>query len=72
MNSIFRLCGVTLLRREKPAWFPVEELRDDNNVTPHKITGVERMLLGWREDGQEGVCCQSEFTEDVEENSDQV
>ena len=32
-----RACGVTLLRREKAAWFPAEELRDDNNVQPHKV-----------------------------------
>ena len=32
-----RACGVTLLKREKAAWFPAEELRDDNNVQPHKV-----------------------------------
>ena len=36
-NTNPRLCGFTLLRREKAAWFPTEELRDDNNVQPHKV-----------------------------------
>ena len=35
--TMTRACGVTLLRREKAAWFPAEELRDDNNVQPHKV-----------------------------------
>ena len=61
------------MRKEKAAWFPVEELRDDNNVTPHKISEIERVLLGWRDDGQEGVCCPAEYREDnTEENSDNV
>ena len=37
INSLLRLCGFTLLKKEKPAWFPTEELRDDNNVQPHKV-----------------------------------
>ena len=39
-----RACGVTLLRREKAAWFPAEELRDDNNVQPHKVEISVEML----------------------------
>ena len=35
--ALLRACGVTLLKREKAAWFPAEELRDDNNVQPHKV-----------------------------------
>ena len=35
--NMYRACGVTLLRKEKDAWFPAEELRDDNNVQPHKV-----------------------------------
>ena len=38
---------MTLLRREKAAWFPAEELRDDNNVQPHKVEisiGIEVLL----------------------------
>ena len=80
---------MTLLRREKAAWFPAEELRDDNNVQPHKveiiigmlgfadlmsfqITEIERIFLGWREDGREGVCCISENIEEEEEAAESV
>ena len=59
--ALLQCCGVTLLKAEKPAWFPVTELREDNNVLPHKISQVERLVLGWREDGMEGVCCVSTF-----------
>ena len=72
-----------MLRKEKAAWFPAEELRDDNNVQPHKvkimmwcemswrdafqITEIERIFLGWQEDGREGVCCITENIEEEEE-----
>ena len=51
---------MTLLKREKAAWFPTAELREDNKVEVHAVTGLERAVLGWREAGQqggsEGVC----------------
>ena len=65
--GILQWCGLTVLKTEKAAWFPVEELREDNNVQPHKISGVERLVLGWREDGREGVCCVSTFREQDQE-----
>ena len=61
--GILQWCGLTVLKTEKAAWFPVEELREDNNVQPHKISRMERLVLGWREDGLEGVCCVSTFQE---------
>ena len=63
--GILQWCGLTVLKTEKAAWFPVEELREDNNVQPHKISRMERLVLGWREDGLEGVCCVSTFQEQV-------
>ena len=50
-------CGWRLLAREKPGWFPTEELREDGGGGEHSITALERALLGWREGGVEGVCC---------------
>ena len=44
-NTNPRLCGFTLLRREKAAWFPTEELRDDNNVQPHKVIDCHHLNL---------------------------
>ena len=69
--GLLQWCGLSILKKEKPAWFPVEELREDNNVQPHKISRVERLVLGWREDGREGVCCVSTF-QDQEEDTEQV
>lgn len=65
--ALLQACGLTILRKEKPAWFPVCELREDNNVEPHEISALEKVLLGWREDGGEGVCCVSAFPEEEEE-----
>ena len=65
--ALLQACGLTLLKKEKPAWFPVCELREDNNVEPHQISALEKLLLGWREDGGEGVCCVSTFPEEEEE-----
>jgi len=62
--AILELCGLRLLKQEKPGWFPTEELREDNSVQPHKITEIERKWLGWREDGQEGVCWQTQMYQD--------
>jgi solute carrier family 6 amino acid/orphan transporter-like 15/16/17/18/20 len=51
-------CGWRLLTKEKPAWFPTQELREDTGLTgDREITNLERKLLGWKEGGVEGVCC---------------
>ena len=38
-------------------WFPADELRVFYDLKEHKITKFERYVLGFREDGSEGICC---------------
>jgi len=70
--AFLELCGVRLLPQEKPGWFPTTELREDNNIQTHKITDLERKVLGWREGGQEGVCWKTQTYQDCkrEENEE--
>ena len=51
----FRRFGITILKPEKAGWFPSEELREYHGLEEHKITKVERVLFGFREDGREGI-----------------
>ena len=37
-----------------------------------QITDIERMFLGWQEDGREGVCCVTENIEEEEEEEESV
>lgn len=46
---------MTVLGPEKAGWFPADELKVHYSIGEHKITRMERLLFGFREDGSEGV-----------------
>lgn len=62
---ISRLCGVTLLKPSKNGWFPEEELRAFYELSPHKITWIEKNIFGFKEDGSEGICCPTKPSDNV-------
>jgi len=56
MGFSFRKFGFILLCEEGPGWFPAEELRQFYELPEtYEVSKAERILLGFNEDGSEGI-----------------
>ncbi len=43
------------MQKEEASWFPADDLRDFHGIVAYEPSPLERTLLGFREDGTEGI-----------------
>lgn len=61
------------MKPESPGWFPAEELKVHYEIKDYKVSKVEKILFGFREDGMEGLCFPTATqTVDVEHNPPKI
>lgn len=73
IEGFSRLCGINLLPEEDPGWFPEDKLRAFYKLTNEDTpTTMQRMLLGFRDDGTEGLrfSCGREDVDNAESKED--